>query len=258
VYQDGVTIAIPNWNHEFFLPRSIRAALEAVRHLRADAHRAEVLVVDDSSRDGSRTLLRWLEALYRGDGLRVHHHESNAGLAAARNSALLHARYRYIVFMDADNEIVGANLPLFLRSIQETRAAAAYGNLLIRQAGRGLAHALVSYDSFQNRIFDMNFIDAFALFDRLQLLDVGGYCSALVAHEDWELWMHLATAGRRIVFVPLAFGFYHELPDSMIRTERDGHKVHARAKRIFNQAGFRNHSPTNARHLRYFPGIGYL
>src|SRR5688572_2215513 len=84
----GVTIVIPNWNHEYLLPRSVGSALRAARDLRARGVRADVLVVDDHSRDGSLTLLRQLEALHADDGLRVLALRQNLGLPGARNVAL--------------------------------------------------------------------------------------------------------------------------------------------------------------------------
>ena len=130
--QAGVTIAIPNWNHEILLPRSIASALRAVDLLRNEGVPAEVLVIDDASRDGSQTLLRQLEALYSKDGLRCLCFGVNAGSAASRNQTLNHARYRYLAFLDADNELIPENLPLFLETLQQTQAAVAYGNLLVR------------------------------------------------------------------------------------------------------------------------------
>ncbi len=256
--QDGITIAIPNWNHEAFLPRSIQSGLEAVACCRDRGIEAEVLVIDDGSRDGSLGLLRTLEALYADRGLRVHRQEKNGGLAAARNAALLMARQRHIVLMDADNEIIPDNLHLFHQAIRETGAAGAYGNLLIRKAGHDVAWRICSNESIQAKIFDMNYVDAFAIFDRLQLLDVGGYSNALPAWEDWEMWLHLACSGRAIVFVPLAFGYYYELPNSMIRSH-DGAETHlARCQRMFNQVGARADAPLNACLMRYFPGVGLL
>lgn len=258
VCQDGVTIAVPNWNHELFLPRSIESGLRAARHCREHGFQAEVLVIDDGSRDGSMSLLRTLEALYADDGLRVHRHEANAGLAATRNTALVRARHRYIVLMDADNELVAANLPLFLQTLRETGAAGAYGNLLLRKLGHETAWRVCSNESIQTRIFNMNYVDAFALFDRHQLLDVGGYRGALPAWEDWEMWLHLITSGRRVVFVPLAFGTYYELPHSMIRTHENADYLLSRCQRMFNQVGARDEVSLNASLLRYFPGVGYL
>src|SRR3954468_19583500 len=144
----GVTIAIPNWNHEYVLPRSIGSALRAVRLLKEHDVPADILVVDDASRDGSLTLLRQLEALHFDDGLRVLALTQNSGLPVARNYALLNATYRYIVFMDADNELMPENLHQFYRAITQTRAAVVYGNLLWQGRVPGQV-AVMSNESFQ-------------------------------------------------------------------------------------------------------------
>jgi glycosyltransferase involved in cell wall biosynthesis len=258
MYPDGVTIAIPNWNHEVFLARAIQSAMDGVRALKSAGTEAEVLVVDDASRDGSHALLRQLEARYYADGLRVHIHPTNRGLSASRNTGLLEAQFRYVLFMDADNALIGANAPFFHRAIRDTDAAAVFGNLLVRTLGQDMSTRLLTCESFQNRIFDGNYIDAFALFDRIQVADVGGYSSTLPGWEDWELWARLSTNGRRIVFVPLAFGYYYELPNSMIRTAKNGEEIMARFKRQFNQTGFRSNLPMNTNQLRYYPEVGYL
>ena len=135
----------------------------------------EVLVIDDCSRDGSLTLLRQLEALHRADGLRVLAFAKNEGLAASRNQAILNARFTYIAFLDADNELIPANLPYFVRTLKETRAAAAYGTLLMRTVSSRTAFGVASNESVQPKLFEANYIDALAVFDRQQLLDVGGY-----------------------------------------------------------------------------------
>jgi len=258
VYHDGVTIAIPNWNHEYFLARSIRSGLDAVRHVRERGSSAEVLVVDDTSRDGSRPLLRQLEARYRDDGLRVHHNATNQGPGGSRNSAIALARYRFIIFLDADNELVASNIPLFHRAIIETDATAVYGNLLVRKALRSTAHEARSTECFHNGIFLINHIDTLAIYDRIRLADAEGFDASLPGLEDWEMWLHLATNGCRIVFVPMVFGFYDLMPHSTNASVPDIERLHGRRKRIYDQSGFREHRRTKSHHLRYFPGVGYL
>lgn len=258
MYHDGVTVAIPNWNHEFFLARSIRSGLDAVRCLRAQGTPAEVLVVDDVSRDGSRPLLRQLEARYHGEGLRVHHNGVNLGPGGSRNSAIAQARYRHLVFLDADNELVAKNVPIFHRSILETGAAAVFGNLLLRKAFRSAAYEACSNESFRNQMFNANYIDTLAIYDRIRLTDLSGYDASLPSLEDWEMWLHLAANGCRIVFVPLVFGFYDVIPLSTNAAVHNVERVRDRATRTYNQVGFRPHSRTNSHQLRYFPGIGYL
>lgn len=256
----GVTIAIPNWNHEYVLPRSIGSALRAVKILREHQLHAEVLVIDDYSRDGSLTLLRQLEALYFEEGLRVHALTQNHGLPVARNYALLEAAYRYIVFTDADNELVPENLYQFYRAMTQTGAAVVYGNLIQQEQTAGDT-TLISNESLQDRIFEVNYIDAFALVDRLQILDAGGYVSSVdvQAREDWELYLHLASSGRRIVFVPLIFGIYYVIEGSMNQEAKESHsRQQAYIRRVFNQLGIREHLALNTRHLRYHPDIGYI
>lgn len=256
--QDGLTIAIPCWNHEFFLPRSVRSALEAARFVRREGTPAEVLVVDDASRDGSRSLLRQLEARYHGEGLRVRIHSRNQRVAAARNTALVEASYRYVLFLDADNELVAANIPLFLRAIRETSAAVVYGNLLARRFDSARAHDVISHESFQNHVFDSNTIDALALVDRPQILDIGGYFTEWSNWQDWELYCSLACNGRRMVYVPAALGFYEVLADSMLQSMKNVDELLAKVRRTFNQAGFRHHMKTRTNWLRYHPAVGYL
>jgi glycosyltransferase involved in cell wall biosynthesis len=256
----GVTIAIPNWNHELLLPRSIDTALRAVQVLRNHDVPAEILVVDDHSRDGSLTLLRQLEALYFDAGLHVLALRENGGVAVARNHALANASYDTMVFMDADNEIVAENIFHFYRSIRQTKAAAVYGNLIVK--GRpDCDPSLVSNQSYQPRIFNGNYIDTFAMIDRAQALDAGGYNTdkRIRGCGDWELYLTLGAQGRKVVFVPLVFGIYYTLPGSLLTEASKPDSVEIPLLlRIFNQLGVRDRFLLNTRHLRYHPDLGYI
>lgn len=256
--QPGVTIAIPNWNHEILLPRAVASAMRSLEALRARGIPGEVVAIDDASRDGSLTLLRRLEARYYKDGFRLLAFESNGGLASNRNEMLERSRYRYVTFLDADNELIPENLPYFVKTLEETKAAVAYGNLLIRSAAAECSHYVVSNESIQAKIFLGNYIDAFALLDRVQLLDAGGYDVSYQALEDWEMWIHLTTNGRKIVFVPMAFGYYYALPSSMALDPAKEHASLNKIRRVFNQVGTREHLRVNTHQLRYHPEIGYL
>jgi glycosyltransferase involved in cell wall biosynthesis len=257
----GLTIVIPNWNHEYVLPRAILSALNAVRLLSELQIPAEVLVIDDQSRDGSLTLLRQLEALYYNAGLRVLALPRNSDVVYVRNLALLKATYRHILFMDADNELLSSNINTFYRAIVETQAAMVYGNLLYRDQ-TGKVSMIINNESFQDRIISRNYIDTFALYDRVQIFDSGGYTEdfQMPAHEDWELVLHLAAAGRKLVFVPVVFGIYHELEQSRVRAagEDDVKKMTEHLQRVFDQLRIRDVQPLKTRQLRYHPDTGYI
>ncbi|OAI42033.1 hypothetical protein AYO40_02035 [Planctomycetaceae bacterium SCGC AG-212-D15] len=256
--KEGVTVAIPNWNHELLLSRGIASALAAVRALREEGGDGEVLIIDDASRDGSLPLLRQLETQYYGAGLRVLALARNAGLAHARNLALTHRRYRHIVFLDADNELIPKNTPCFWRAAQETSAAACYGNLLVRTITSQRAFFVYSNEPFQDRIFQNNYVDALAMFDGDQLADGGGYLPNASPIEDHEQWLHLATNGRGVVFVPAVFGYYYLLPESMITDAGKAQAATSMVRRMYDQFEARAHLPMKTRHLRYHPAIGYL
>jgi glycosyltransferase involved in cell wall biosynthesis len=256
--QGGVTIAIPNWNHELLLPRAINSALRAVALLRQRGVAGEVLVIDDHSRDGSLTLLRQLEARHYRDGLRLLAFAANAGLPASRNAALAQSRHRYIAFLDADNELIPENLPCLLTALARTGAAGAYGTLLVRSVTSTLAHGAISTESFQDRLFDHNYIDALAVFDREQLIDVGGYDASFQTWEDYEFWLHLATNGREVLFVPIVLGYYYLLPSAMCLDPVKAVAAETRLRRVYNQVKARSRVPMRTRHCRYHPELGYL
>jgi glycosyltransferase involved in cell wall biosynthesis len=227
--------------------------------LRESGIPGEVLVIDEASRDGSPMLLRQLEAMYCRDGLRVLSLADTGSLAASRNLALTTASYRYIAFLDADNELIPENLPSFVRALEETGAAMVYGNLLVRTATSRCAMNLLSNESVQFKLFQCNYIDAFALVDRCSFLDLGGYEASYRALEDHEMWMHLAVNGHKIVFVPLVFGYYYVLPSSMAATVGDkAREATARSQRIYNQLQARPRLPLNTNLLRFHPALGYF
>ncbi len=257
---DGITIAIPNWNHELFLPRSISSALIAVKQLRETGIGGEVLVVDDQSRDGSLALLRQLEALYFDEGLRVLALQTNGGVCRARNQALLHTRYRHVIVMDADNELVPENVIYFHRAMTDTGAAVVYGNLIAKN-WPGVTKQIISNESFQPRIFTENYIDNFSMVDRRQVLDlIGGYSPnpRMQARGDWDFFLSLAVNGAKLVFVPVVMGIYYRLPGSMLReSTAQNSDEHTIIYRTYDQVGIRQRMPLATRHLRYHPDVGY-
>lgn len=250
--EGGITFCIPNWNHRNFLPRSVGTAVAAARQLARDGVGAQVIVVDDGSRDGSQGLLLAM-ALADPDGvLDVVVADRNRGLAASRNTGLRHARYRHICFMDADNQLIPENVPLLWRAVQDTGAAVVYGNLL-RHDGRDI-DGLLSNDFVDEHYLDGNYIDAFAIYDVEMLERCGGYNEKMTSHEDWEMFLHLLAEDLDLVFVPICMGYYYVVPHSMLHTEAFDH---SRMFRIYNQrkSGF---SGLRSRRKMYHPDFGWL
>ncbi len=87
---------IPVYNTAALLTRCLQSIID--QPVAADD--CEVLVVDDGSTDGSRAIVERLARDYPQVHLLV---QDNAGVSAARNLALEHARGRYIAFVDSDD-----------------------------------------------------------------------------------------------------------------------------------------------------------
>src|SRR6266699_5192193 len=104
-----LSVLVPVYNEQHVVEASLRRVLalehELLSHL-------EVIVVDDCSTDGTRTILQRLAA---EDGrIALYCHDQNQGKGAAIRSALAHATGDIIIIHDADLEYNPADIPALL------------------------------------------------------------------------------------------------------------------------------------------------
>jgi glycosyltransferase involved in cell wall biosynthesis len=113
-----LSVLIPVYNEE----RTIDAILSLVSKVPIEK---EIIVVDDGSVDRTREILaRWDGR----DGVRVIHHERNAGKGRAVRTALDQARGEILVIQDADLEYDPAEYPTLLKPIEAGRADVVFGS----------------------------------------------------------------------------------------------------------------------------------
>lgn len=255
----GMTIFIPNWNHEAVLPRALKSAFEAVSTLQSEGFSAEILVIDDASRDGSVKLLRTIQAMYAVTNLRVIRMGKNYDHVRLNNLALEISRFRYVLRLDADNELVPDNVPTLLRSAIETQSALLYGNLVSLTPDKVLnKRALISNMPATLHLTDQNYIDSFTIVDAFEIMDVGGYARVNpYSPQDWEMNLHLIAQEKLIVFVPLIMGYYHTSllsGSSELSLSDSGVK---RLRRIYAQSGTREWDKKQVGRI-YHPQTGFL
>jgi CDP-glycerol glycerophosphotransferase len=122
-----VTVIVPVYQAEAYLD----ACLSSVR---AQTHeRLQVVVVDDGSTDGSRTVYERHAA--QDDRIEVVR-QDNHGLGAARNAGIARARGEYLTFLDADDMLPAHAYRTMVASLEETGSDFATGAVLRVHGGR--------------------------------------------------------------------------------------------------------------------------
>jgi GT2 family glycosyltransferase len=187
-----VSVCIPAYNAQTFIGRAITAAQR--QHPR---RAAEIIVVDDASTDATA-------AVAARCGARVIRHETNRGVAAARNTLLHAATQPWIAYLDADDE--------WLPHLLETLWPLADGNVLVSGAGLSRHADDPARDYFGGWparrpkavtpgmvLAHRNFIGPSSLLMRRDaLLAAGGFDETLPptgASEDMDMWPRILEQG---------------------------------------------------------------
>ncbi|MFB7652320.1 MULTISPECIES: glycosyltransferase family 2 protein [unclassified Streptomyces] len=106
-----LSVVVPMHNVETFAESTLRSLAN-----NADPD-FEFLLVDDCSTDATSWVIdRWAE---RRSDTRVIRHETNRGIAQARNSGIDAARGEYVTFLDGDDWYGPGYLPELVRSVDE-------------------------------------------------------------------------------------------------------------------------------------------
>ncbi|PAE33853.1 glycosyl transferase [Bacillus velezensis] len=90
-----VSVITPSYNASEYIEDTIQSVLH-----QSHPH-WEMIIADDCSTDGTRDILQQYEQ--KDERIRVVYLDKNGGAAAARNTALKHAKGRYVAFLDSDD-----------------------------------------------------------------------------------------------------------------------------------------------------------
>jgi len=115
-----LTVVIPCYNEREFLE-------EVIERVRAVELADEILIVDDGSTDGTRDILRRLEA-EEHDDLHVIYHERNKGKGAALVTGFAAATGDILLIQDADLEYDPRDYPALIQPIEEGISPVVYGS----------------------------------------------------------------------------------------------------------------------------------
>src|SRR5882672_7301861 len=109
-----VSVVIPFFNEAENIP-------SLIAEVRLAAPGAEIVAVDDASRDGTLAVLR------AEPGVTVYSYHNNLGQSAALYLGLTRATGDVLVMMDGDGQNDPADIPALLAAMEAERADAAFG-----------------------------------------------------------------------------------------------------------------------------------
>jgi glycosyltransferase involved in cell wall biosynthesis len=143
---------IPVYNEE-------RWVRELVRRVLAVPIPKEIIIVDDCSTDGTRTILKELE----GGAVRVFLQPSNQGKGAALREGFRNAVGDVVLVQDADLEYDPAEYPKLIQPILDGRADVVYGSRFVGETHRVLYYwhsvANSALTLLSNMFTDLNLTD---------------------------------------------------------------------------------------------------
>ena len=189
-----ITVVVPAYNvAEFILP--CLASVVAQTH--ANWH---CVVVDDGSGDDTAARVGSVD-----DNRITLLRQANAGVSAARNCGLAHARGDHVMFLDGDDVLHDRALARLAAVLaNRPRAVAAYGTFLkILPDGtpypgqKPLArHRYADGDVLETMVRG-NFLanGGHVLIRTAAARSIGGFDTAIRLSEDWEFWCRLAACG---------------------------------------------------------------
>lgn len=198
-----LSIVVPVYNEEATVGRVIE------RLLTIDLPVArEILVVNDGSTDGTRSVLDRLPS--HGERLRIVHAQANGGKGAAIRIGFAHARGTIIAIQDADLELDPAELASLVQPILRHETSVVYGSRFLNGTPSGAPWATVAANRFltglTNVLYRSRLTDMETCY-KVMRIDIARGLSLEANRFDIEpeITAKLLCSGQRIVELPVRF-----------------------------------------------------
>ena len=230
----AVSVIMPAYNVEPYIEAAIASVLtQTVRDF-------ELIVVDDGATDGTHA------AAVRGAGddpRVIIIRQQNAGLAAARNTALRRSTAPVIALLDSDDLWVPTYLERQLAALEAdpsidivTGNAWTLGGVDDGEPARPFPDPRPQPD-LTTILTDEFSIFIMSVFHRRVYEALGGFDESLYTNEDFDFWLRAALAGFRFGRNPQPLGYYRRREDSLsasdVRMLRGVLRVYAKHRPAF-------------------------
>lgn len=186
-----VSVIVPTHNRPSMLKDTIQSILDQT------FQDFEIIVINDAGQDVSSVVQSF------GSPKIVYlSHETNKGLAAARNSGIRAAKGKYIAYLDDDDVFYPDHLEMLATFLQKTGEKVAYTDAFRAHQRLEDGHYVTykkdtpySYDFDYDRILYENFIPVLCFMHEKECFNVCGmFDENFCCLEDWELWLRMSRS----------------------------------------------------------------
>lgn len=216
-----VSVVITCYNLANALPRAVASVTAQEGFNPLDA---EIVIVNDNSPDDTAEVAAGLAAARRN--IKVVTNAQNLYLAGALNAGIAASSGRYIVPLDADNELGPRALRLLSDALdKDTSTDIAYGAMeLIDEAGinKPFISGWPTDFNFIEQMRHRNQVPSTSMYRRRVWERTGGYRRRCHTAEDADFWTRVTSFGfkpRKVVDAVTLI--YHDRSDSMSHTQGD-------------------------------------
>ena len=225
-----VSVVLPAWNAAHTLGAALQSLLVQRPALHAPVPDFEVVVVDDGSTDGTRSLLEhWASGQLLGDRLRPIY-APHGGIVAALNAGLAAARGKYIARMDADDTAHPERLACQAAHLFDNEHIDLSATCVAFGGDRELAHGFAHFVDWQNNLLSHDQISRARFRDtpvchpsvmlRRECVDKWGAYRDGDFAEDWEIWLRWLHHGAVMDKLPQQMLVWNDAPARATRADR--------------------------------------
>jgi len=182
-----VSVIIPTYNRLSMLKEAVDSVLTQ------DFEDFELIVVDDGSTDGTG------EAIKRyGGRVKLLQHSENRGVSAARNRGVLHAKGKYIAFLDSDDLWVKGKLRIQVTFLDDNpHYPLCYTDEIWIRKGKRV-NPMLKHTKYSGWIFEKCLplciiSPSSAVMRRTLFSKVGLFDEALLVCEDYDFWLRVSA-----------------------------------------------------------------
>ncbi|MEI8108942.1 MAG: glycosyltransferase family A protein, partial [Verrucomicrobiota bacterium] len=213
----AVSVIIPSFNYAHYLPESIASVLQQSHPL------LELLVVDDGSTDQTAHVVQSFS-----DPRLRYLPQPNAGLSAARNTGIHHAKFPFIAFLDADDlwhpDFLETVLHQF-STLPDTFSAIATGTIRIDSLSQitSTSHYNASHTrelTVRDFCLRNQPLSSSIVLRRHALSPNLLFNPSLKSSEDRDLWIRLTASGHRFFLIGTPHASIRRHPKNMSKNAR--------------------------------------